>query len=535
MEALPGDDAEIEWQLDAQDLGVVLRWIETSAAAADGVSIATGRTLNLVDTYLDTDDRRLERAGYAVRVRRERRRPPEATLKSLDGSSSDGLRIRIELTEQLEAEAPAAVARAPGPVGRRIRSLAGPRGLEPLFDLHTRRRVFPLATAAGPAGELVLDETTIRRPEGGILGRLRRVELEVPQPALGAVRPLVERLQLVCGLQPATLSKYESALAASGRTRIEAPDLGPTAIAPDDAIGRVGLAILRRHFSTLLAKEPGTRLGDDADDLHDMRVASRRLRAAIALFRDALPAEAERLRPEVAWLGRTIGAVRDLDVQLEQLDAWTELAPAPDREPLDRLRSLLAAEREQARAELIAALDSPRYEHLVRRFRTMLRSRTGTRTEAARATAPDLIERRHRKLRKAMRSLAGSYDPVAYHRVRIADKRFRYALESLADLYPGKTKPLVARAVALQDLLGEHQDAYVAGERLRGLAVDHGDELGSRTVFAMGEIAERHLRQMLEIRRRVPAVSARLDGKAWKRLRRQLEAGRPPAAPDGPS
>jgi len=527
----PPDDAEIEWQLDAQDLGVVLRWIESSAAATDGISIAPPRTLDLVDTYLDTEDRRIERAGYAVRVRRERRLPPEATLKSLDGASPDALRIRVELTEGLEVGEPAAVAGAPGPVGSRVRALVGPRRLVPLFDLHTRRRVFPLAAAAGAAGELVLDETAIRLPGGRVLGRLRRVELETSAAAVGAVRPLVEDLRRVCGLQPAALSKFESGLAATGRARVVPPDLGPTAVLPGDAIGQVGLAILRRHFSTLLAKEAGSRVGDDPEDLHDMRVASRRLRAAIALFAGALPAEAERLRPELAWLGRTIGAVRDLDVQLEQLESLSEPLPPSDRDALAGLRALLASERDRARTELLAALDSPRYERLVRRVSTMLRTRAGTRTAPALAAAPDLIERRHRSLRKAMRSLDGGDDPAAYHALRIADKRFRYALESLAEVYPGATKRLVARAVALQDVLGRHQDAFVAAEQLRGLAGDRGVELGPATVFAMGELAELHRSRMGAIRADVPALCPRLDGKAWKRLRRRLEAARPPAAP----
>ena len=281
----------------------------------------------------------------------------------------------------------------------------------------------------------------------------------------------------------------------------------------------------------MLAKEPGTRLGDDVEDLHDMRVASRRLRAAIALFAGVLPAEAERLRPELAWVGRTIGAVRDLDVQLEQLRLWGERLPPPERESLVRLLTLLEAERDRARAEMLHALDSPRYARLVRRFSTMLRTRSGIRTEAARAAAPDLIERRHRSLRKAMRSLGRSGDLAAYHRLRIVDKRFRYALESLADVYPGETKRLVGHAVALQDLLGEHQDAYVAAERLQRLAVEHGTELGPQTVFAMGELAERNRSRMEALRRRVPALCPRLDGGAWKRLHRRLEAARPPAAP----
>jgi CHAD domain-containing protein len=258
-----------------------------------------------------------------------------------------------------------------------------------------------------------------------------------------------------------------------------------------------------------------------------MRVASRRLRAAVALFRDALPAEAERLRPELAWVGRTIGVVRDLDVQLEQLDGWAAALPPADREPLDRLRALLAEERADARSHMLEALDSPRYARFVRRFGAMLRSRSGARTGPARGVAPDLVARRHRALRKAERRIGRNSVPGDYHRLRIAGKRFRYALEFLADLYPGGTNRLLKRTVVLQDVLGVYQDASVAHARLRALAAERGASLGPETVFAMGSVAERYRREMEGIGGRVADAAAPLHGKIWKRLEARLAEERP--------
>jgi CHAD domain-containing protein len=523
---------ELEWQLDAQDLRPVVRWIE-AAGDRGGVAIGPGRTVNQLDTYLDTDDRRLDRAGYSVRLRRARGRPAEATLKSLgeNGAAPDGLRIRLEHEEALDGDEPAALASAGGPVGRRVRALAGDRRLVPLFDVQTRRRVFPLAAGGAPAGELVLDDTAIREPGGRILGRLRRVEVEAPPEARAAVEPLVELLRTACGLQPAHLSKYESGLVAAGLPRREPEAFGRTAVGPEDTIGEVGLAVLRRHFATMLAKEPGTRLGDDIEELHDMRVATRRMRAALSLFADSLPATVVALREELAWVGREIGAVRDLDVQLEQLDGWIEALPEEDREPLSRLRTLLAAERADARAAMLQALDSARYERFVRRFGSLLRTRSGARTPPALAAAPALVERRHRALRKAARRTGPGAEPAAYHRMRIAGKRFRYALEFVAGVYPGATQRLVRRTVALQDLLGAYQDGDVAIERLRRLAGERGAELGPATVFAMGEVAERYRHAMADSRSRVEATFARLEGKPWKRFRRHLAASAPPPAP----
>ena len=534
MEARLDDETEIEWQLDAHDLRPVLRWVEEAAAENDSkpVTIGRGPTVSQVDTYLDTADRRIDRAGYTVRLRKTPRRPSEATLKSLASERPGGgaLRIRMELAEQLDVDDPTEVAHGKGPVGQRVRALVGSRRLVPLFAVQTRRRVFPLSADGRPSGELLLDETTIREPGGRILGRLRRVEVEAPRESIEIVGPLVESLQIGCGLQPAVLSKYESALVASGLRRASSESFGLISVEPGDTIGQVGLATLRRQFVILLAKEPGTRLGDDIEELHDMRVASRRLRAALSLFADYLPAEAVRLKPELAWLGQTIGAVRDLDVQLVRLAEWVAAVPPVDREPLMRLHALLGNERARARAEMLQALDSARYERFVRRFGSMLRSRTGARTPAGLAAAPDLVERRHRALRKAMKRIDENAEPAAYHRLRIASKRFRYALEFLSDLYPGETKPIVNRTVELQDLLGEYQDADVAIARLRELAAARGAELGPEAVFAMGEIAERYRARMDATRDQVPSTHARLTGRVWKQLLEQLEAARPPVS-----
>src|SRR5262249_3185234 len=223
------DRTEIEWQLEAQDLRPVVRWIENvdRAHGGEGITIAPGPPTPLRATSLDTKDRRLDRAGYSVRLRHTRRLPTEATLKSLDGIGPRALRIRLELTEVVELDGPESLARAAGPVGERVRALIGPRKLAPLFELETRRRTFPLAAQGVPSGELLLDETAIREPGGGVVSRLRRVEVEVHETALDTVGPFVEDLRRSCGLQPALLSKYEAGLAATGSQRVEPESFGP--------------------------------------------------------------------------------------------------------------------------------------------------------------------------------------------------------------------------------------------------------------------------------------------------------------------
>ena len=157
--------------------------------------------------------------------------------------------------------------------------------------------------------------------------------------------------------------------------------------------------------------------------------------------------------------------------------------PEADRKHLLALRSLLAEQRAAARAWLLEALDSRRYESFVSRFGRALRARprrgAGPWSVAAREAAPELIESRFASFRKAARRIGADSPPDDYHRLRIKGKRLRYTLEFLGDLYPDDTKPLVKRLTALQDILGEHHDAVVAIERLRDLAAIGDDRLSS--------------------------------------------------------
>jgi CHAD domain-containing protein len=537
------DTEEVEWQFDALDLRPVLRWLGKPEGWTDAGPVevdAGGAGVPQVDLYLETDDWRFQRAGYALRIRRVgRRRGAEATLKGLDSASPDvpGLRRRREVCERLEEPDPQALLRSGGPVGRRVRAVAGRKPLLPLFEVRTRRRTFSLLAPGLPPGEVALDEVAINPPVGGPPARLRRVEIEVPRATLQALAPFVERLRDACALQPAGLNKYEAGLLSSDLRPSPPERFGTSVIEPEMTIGAVALAVLRRHFSALLAKEPGTRLGDDIEELHDMRVASRRLRAALSLFADVLPATLLRAREELGWVGQTLGAVRDLDVQIEQLDSWIAALEEEDRDALATLRSLLQEQREAARAGMIEMLDSRRYEAFVSRFGRALRarqpSRTGRASLPARALAPDLIESRFRPVRRGGARIGPDSPAADYHRLRIDCKRLRYALEFLGDLYPGETRPLIRRLVTVQDILGLHQDADIAVERLRRLALSASADLEPGTIFAMGEVAERYRQSMIELRARFPAAFARLSRRRWKAFRAVLESERP--APSGPA
>ncbi len=391
-------DREVEWQLDAVDLRPVRRWLE--AMPPNGLAVEHLGVRSLHDRYLDTDDWRLHRAGYTLRIRTASRRS-EATAKSR-GTVAEGLRDRRELTEPLSAGDPHAVASAPGPVGELVRSMAGSRPLELLFEVRTRRRAYSLAVDGRPVGEVALDDTSIP-VDGGRPARLQRVEIEIDPAAVDAVAPLIDELRTACGLHPATASKFQAGLLASGLAPPPPLDLGTVEIDESMTVGELAFAVLRTQFRELLSHEPEARLGEDPEGVHSMRVAIRRMRAAISAFREVLPVRAQRLRDEFKWLAGVLGEVRDLDVQLEQVAEWGSGLPEEDRAALEPLVATFEERRAAARSAMLQHLDSRRFERMMAGMSEMLVRGPLRRSAASRTPAlvagPDLVRRRYRKVR----------------------------------------------------------------------------------------------------------------------------------------
>jgi len=295
------DHEEIEWQLEAVDLGLVDNWLKEHPSGA-GVAIVPGRASELADVYYDTEDWGLYRAGYALRVRRDGE-SAEATMKARVPAEG-GLRRRREISEPIEGiETLKGIS---GPVGERVRRLAGSADLRPLFEVRTRRRTYALLTETPSSGEIVEDTSgNIRRQNseqdaivaeialdeseifanGGASTHLSRVEVEVGSDAAihDGVGDFVEVLREALKLRPTRRSKFRTGLSVAGLSPEVAPDLGPTQIDATLSCGEVAFAILRRHFAAMVAHEPGVRLGEDPEELHDMRVATRRLRACYEL------------------------------------------------------------------------------------------------------------------------------------------------------------------------------------------------------------------------------------------------------------
>ena len=520
------DHLEVEWQYSVADTDAAVLWLQS--AAVPGYTVAPGTTKDLDDTYLDTPDWRIHRARFTCR-RRDKGESSELTIKGM-AAPVGSMRSRREMNEPLAAgDLPLA---APGICGDLLRMTVGKRELAPVFNLKTHRRTFMLSDDAGLLGEIAVDDTTIP-VDGAEPARLARVEVEVDAAAVGRSQRFVDLLVATVGLSPAETSKFEAALQATGQQPFNpAASLGPTVVEANLTAGDVAYAVMRKQFSAFVTNEGGTRIGDDIEALHDMRVATRRLRAAMSAFGPFLSPRIETFRAQFGWIAASLGEVRDLDVQLERMSEWRADVTPAQAVALDGVERLLAGRRQLARRRMLFAMNSRRYDLLVERFGAFLR-RGPVRTVAAGrvpvlSVAPDLVERRYKKVRKMGDRIRSSSPPEDYHLLRIDAKKLRYALEFVGAIYGKQAVDFSQRVTALQDVLGLHQDADVAMEMLHQMAGASGRRLGPPSLLAMGAIAERYRVHAAELRGQFPKVYKPLSGAEWNRLLRLMENRRLP-------
>ena len=279
---------------------------------------------------------------------------------------------------------------------------------------------------------------------------------------------------------------------------------------PDDPIERLR-AMLERQYAQILLHDPGVRLDLDPEDVHRMRVAARRARAVLRAARPLLDGEwSEPLRDELRWLGGSLGRRRDLDVLIAHLQQEIEALDQPERDAAASLVERLERERETAQAVALDTLRNERYFRLLDALEEAVR---GPHVRKGRVSLRKLARREFRRLETIAERLGPESSDDDLHRARIAGKRARYTAE-LAEADVGKpARRFVERAKALQDVLGEHQDAIVAEARLRGLLAD---APSSGAAFAAGRLVERERARRDETRAQLP--------RAWRELQRAGQA-----------
>jgi triphosphatase len=515
----------VEWQLASTDLGSVRRWLADHGTIG-GLVLEPRPTSQIFDTYLDTDDWRIHRAGFALRIRSESGKA-EATLKSLHSASAEAA-DRRELSETLENSASESLRQAIGPVGTRVQAVSGSHALLPLFEVRTSRQRFAVRREdeARQLGEIALDETVISRPHGEPQTSMQRVEVEALTESREPLQSLVKTLRNDCALEAASDTKFSQGLKSVGLAPGPAPEFAPTTVDASMSIVEVALANLRRYLSAWYLHEPGARLGDNPEELHDLRVAGRRLDAVLRQFRTSLPAPFLEIRPTLKKVLRALGEARDLDVALIELEIFGRQLPKSDRESIEPLKRHLESERGRSRARMLSALDSVSMQKDLQNLTSLLAAPSAASQqplpELALRVAPESIRRRYRKVRKGADHLAPDSSTEAYHEVRGQVKKLRYALEAVAVIY-GKPADEMLRALRRwQVKLGVQQDAAVASRRLKALAGAPTKGIPPATLFLMGRLAEHYATAALRARKLHAKAYRRVRGK-WKRLRTMLE------------
>jgi len=480
--------------------------------------------------YFDSSDGRLARLGLSLRHRREDAGP--ATV-------ADQGTWTLKVPQQATAGA------RHGVLSRREYSCDGGRGQVPadllevlrgslrraqlvqLVELETTRRRSRVhggdkrgGDTHGGGREVELAELDDDRvhvvggPNDGL--EFRQVEIEFKRPNSPEAKDMVAALRR-SGATPTQRSKLSIALGAPTADRHEKARRNGT---KSPSVGKMLAGAVGSGLGTLLEYDLRLRLSplDPApEDVHQARVAARRLRSHITLCSSLLdPVWLDHMVDDLRWLGSVLGRVRDLDVRCGTLvDAGAETT-ATCRSEREAIVRALHADRHRAVSELREALSSKRYLHLLDRLEVaehwapfLTGSDHGVGPHSAASNElPSLVGHEWRVLRRKVRQAGSHPDDESLHKIRIKAKRLRYAAELAAPIVGKPAARTAQRAKDVQTMLGDLHDTVTAEHWLRAQAPDQEPTVA----FAMGALGQqqRDAGQDLRLQWR----------KSWKKLRR---------------
>lgn len=244
---------------------------------------------------------------------------------------------------------------------------------------------------------------------------------------------------------------------------------------------RDGIALVHFHEEAALRGE--------VEPLHQMRVSSRRLRAAVEVFAGVMHgARVNVYRRDLRWVGQVAGAVRDCDMTAELIRGQSVRIEAAMAAGLEPVYQRLLAMRETARTGLASMARSRRYRMLGERLMNPLLRRVMQETTVG-EHAPRLIAPIARKTRKAGKRIAAEAPPEAFHTLRKRIKRLRYAFEMLSAAGGHYHQHAIERLEEMQEILGQHHDAVALGAWLRELA-SNPEALPPATMMAAGALIQ---------------------------------------------
>lgn len=441
---------EVELKFDVESGGTA------SVRAAPVLAATPCEERRLQTIYFDSRNGALREAGFSLRVRQTGNRFVQ-TVKRRRGRAA-GFFVRQEWETDVDELRVNWAALAKTPLKALLQNVSE-ADLVPLIRCSFRRTVW-LIDHKGSRIEVVLDEGEV------VVGRrkapLCELELELVAGKPRRLFALAQAVGETVPLRLGVLSKAERGYALAEARLGRCAKAEPVALASPCSEGNAFRAVAYdclRHYRlneiVLLSRR-------DPEALHQARIALRRLRTALALFRNTVRgSEYQALREEIGWLAGRFGGARDLDVLLEAETASSSVEPPHPR---------LSRAREQAYDKVESALRSPRARALMLRLALWIELGAWRFHERSRrdvwALAAEQLERQWRKVRRSGSRIARAKDDELHH-LRLDIKRLRYSAEFLAGLYTKRTKQVRRDSFAealkeLQERLGEISDAEAA-------------------------------------------------------------------------
>lgn len=487
------------------------------------VARGTGRakTTQLRSTYFDTSDGALAAAGMNLRIRRIGQRFVQ-TLKIGSGWQAG-------LTERIEIE-------------------GWVRGEEPVLDLIHLPEARDFLTRDGLWDRLrpsfVTDfKRTSRevRFEGSFGSALISVDLDLGEIRAGSRTAVISELELeLKDGTSAALFELARSIHEEIPVRIEyrgkalraeqlvtPPELKPVKgkrppLVRGSRVNESAVAILNACQAQVAANEAVILESMDPEGPHQMRVALRRMRAALGMFRAfGDTGLTEHVRSEAKWLAGALGEAREWDVYIDELHMPVERALGDGIPSLKELRGLAEVRRESGYRDARAAVAAPRFTALQLSLGLLIETLSGSSNSVldhlvrSEEFAASRLEKRLRKVRKMGRqALEGPSE--ALHELRLEMKKMRYAAEFFSSLFdPKKAKVFSKAAARLQNLLGYANDYAVSAHQLATLLEGRNGEQAQDLAKAAGVVVGWHGAEM--------ALANREIEDAWNRL---LDAGR---------
>ena len=464
--------------------------------------------------YFDTADMRLIRNGVTLRRRRGGSDPGWHLKLPAGGSTRQEIRVPLGRGGR----------RVPARLAGLVRGYTRGVALRPVARISTRRQVVTLVDGAGASlAEIASDDVSAQTlGDETMISQWAEVEVELTGGGPRLLKEADAQLRRD-GLQPSARSaKLERALGwpeGSGPQRGGRPAAADREHQPAPAsAGDIVLAYLREHAARLGSMDPRVR-ADEPDSVHQMRVATRRLRSTLQSFGEVIPRSGtEPILAELKWLTGVLGEARDAEVLATRLGQNVRAIPAEQvlGPVVARVQAHFAPIQAAARINVLAALDSARYFELRDALDGLLADPPLS-AEAERPAAQVLpgaarrtYRRTQRRMRRAGRTSPGHPRELAFHEARKAAKRARYAGEAISPALGKGARRFTRQMKKIQSVLGDHQDAVVARGVDRELGVSA--HLAGENAFTYGLLYERE-----------DGRAARLRAKArqvWKRTPR---------------